>query len=52
MTPTEELEEWRYVFRERMGHLCGDAEKPPPEAVAMAKADADTHVRELKTKGE
>ena len=43
----DERVEWLYVYQERLGHLCGPNE-PNPDAVAMAKAEADMAVLKLR----
>jgi hypothetical protein len=43
-------EEWRYIYEERLGMLCGRGEASP-EQIAIAMRCADRHLRDLGRRG-
>jgi hypothetical protein len=43
--PTERSEDWKYVYRERLGMLCGD-DIPTREQVEIARRTADLYMKD------
>lgn len=50
MIDAELLIEWRYLYEERLGILCG-ADDPTLEQDAIARTEANARILELKEKG-